>query len=370
MTEEEKIELFDAYLSNELSAEDKVDFQRLLDKNIDLKAEFEEYKSFSQEIYEGAEYGSIKGNLDQIHTGLYGEQKSSKPLILRPKFYIPLGIAASITLLVMIVNPFGKGGNGDMVANENEYHELTNTEATDEEAGEGADDTYEENIFTHEFEETDTASNSILDQELQISYKTPKGSCFMISKDGFFITSKHLVKNRKYVRIQQKDRGKAFHAEVVYRDSLLDFAILQCARKQTDKFKAIPFKFYRKKPSLGEDVFTLGYPKADIVYTKGVVSSETGFKSDSVSYEASMPSNPGNSGAPLFTAKGDLVGMVIANNSKKQSVTYILKPYYIQERLKNLKDSLNIDMSSNYTKRFARIPDMIEKYRSYIFEIH
>ena len=67
MKEEEKIALFDAYLGNELSAEDRANFELLLEKNIDLKAEFEEYKSFSQEIYEGAEYGSIKGNLDQIH---------------------------------------------------------------------------------------------------------------------------------------------------------------------------------------------------------------------------------------------------------------------------------------------------------------
>ena len=364
MSEEEKIALFDAYLNNELSEADRVDFESLLEKNVDFKAEFEEYKSVSHEIFEGAEYGQIISNLDQIHGDIYGK-KGSKPLILRPRFYIPVSIAAGLALLFTIVNPLG-GSNEDMMADNNaDYIELDNDEATEEYA-EGEDDV----SYMSPEEPMDSLADPVLEETLPIVNKTPKGSCFLISNDGFFITSKHLVKKRRYVKIQQKDREVVFNAEVIYRDSLLDFAILQCAPKQTDNFRAVPFKFYKKKPSLGEDVFTLGYPKPDIVYTTGVVSSETGYKSDSVSYEVSMPSNPGNSGAPLFTKKGDLVGMVIANNSKKQSVTYILKPYYIQERLNNLKDSLNIDMRDNYTKRFSKVPDMIDKYRSFIFEIH
>lgn len=368
MTEEEKIALFDAYLANELALEDRADFERMLETNEAFNDEFMAYSLFSSQIAEGGEYKNIRHKLEDIHGNLYGEKRQHKPLLLKPAFYIPLGIAAGIVLLITIVKPFSNVQNGDTAAHDVEYHELENNESAVEEISDGADDQHEENPFIREAIDTDSLE-SHLDKMLPIVNSTPKGSCFMISNDGFFITSKHLVEDKRIVKIQQKDRGIAFNAEVVYRDSLLDFAILRCAKKQTDDFKAVPFKVYRKKPALGEDVFTLGYPKPDIVYTEGVVSSETGFRSDSVSFEVSMPANPGNSGAPLFTANGDLVGMVIANNSKKQSVTYILKPYYIQERLDSLRDSLQIDMSTNYTKRYSRLTDMIEKYRQFIFEI-
>jgi serine protease Do len=36
---------------------------------------------------------------------------------------------------------------------------------------------------------------------------------------------------------------------------------------------------------MGERVFTLGYPRNDIVYGEGYLSARTGFNSDSLSYQ-------------------------------------------------------------------------------------
>lgn len=362
MTEEEKIALFDAYLRKEMSQEELLAFEQQLNDSEQLRTEFEAYQFFSEEIHDGEEYGAIKDKLEEIHQENFGKKKS---IFLRPQFLIPMGVAAGIALLFTVMNPGAQ--SGDTAANENaDYHELHYTE----EEGEAAEDDMAAEMDTSlEITETDTAV-SILDEILPLANKQPNGTCFLISKKGFFITSKHLVRKRRYVKLQQKDQDIAFNAEVIYRDSILDFAILKCSEQQAENFKAVPFKFYKSDPKLGDDVFTLGYPKPDIVYTKGVVSSETGFRSDSMSFQISMPSNPGNSGAPLFTRKGDLVGMVIANSSKKQSVTYILKPDYIQERISSLQSDFDIDMSRNYTKRFSKTSDLISKYRPFIFEIH
>ncbi|MBD3636072.1 MAG: trypsin-like peptidase domain-containing protein [Crocinitomicaceae bacterium] len=370
MNEEEKIALFDAYLRNELTDEDRRNFEQLLSNNQDLRAEFDDYSALAKDIYHGEEYGEIKADLQEIHRKLYPASRG-KSIFLRPRFYVPISIAASIALLFLIVNPWKMEDGKTAFEDTNEYVELTNEEEA--ESDEGADD---EGSPGEEVEDSATIEYNVdsnyskLDETLALSFKPPKGSCFMISNKGYFITSKHLVKKKKYAKIQQKDRNIAFYTEVIYRDSLLDFAILKCAEEKARDFKAVPFKFYRSQPSLGDDVFTLGYPKSDIVYTNGVVSSATGFRSDSMTYEISMPSNPGNSGAPLFTKKGDLVGMIIANNSKKQSVTYILKPVYIQERISSLKDTFNVDMSKNYSRRYSKTSDLINKYRPYIFEVH
>lgn len=376
MKEEEKIALFDAYLAKELNEADRLAFEDRLKSDVSFKDEFEAYLQFSQLIHDGKEYGEIKEDLVSIHENIFPDDNKKKAFVLRPSFLITVGIAASISLLILIANPFGSVENGDTAAEDvRDYQELTNVEGAEEaseDEGSGMEEEFEttEEDVDSTGEEDQTTSVSKLDEDLTVIDKLPKGSCFLISKNGYFITSKHLVRKRRYVKLQQKDEKVAFYGEVIYRDSILDFALLKCSEKFAQNFKSVPFKFYRSDPKLGDDVFTLGYPKSDIVYTTGVVSSERGFKSDSMSFEISMPSNPGNSGAPLFTQKGDLIGMVIANNSKKQSVTYILKPDYIQERIKNLQSKHDIDMRSNYTKRFSKKSDLIAKYRNFIFEIH
>ena len=194
----------------------------------------------------------------------------------------------------------------------------------------------------------------------------------MIAENGYFLTSKHLVKNKNVFTIQHRETGKTFESKVVYRDSLLDFAVLKCHEDVATQFEAVPFQFYGDDLSLGDEVFTLGYPKSDIVYTKGDVSSETGFRSDSNYIEISMPSNPGFSGAPLFTYEGRLAGIITANNSKKQSVTYVLKHDYILDRIDilNTRDSMGIDLRTNYSRSYSKTSSLIDKLRPYIFELH
>ena len=377
MSEEEKIALFDAFLRNEMSDSDELDFLVLVDKSDDFSVEFEEYKAQSALIKSAEEYGQIKTKLKGIHKEVH---KPKKSIFIQAKFWIPLAAAAVVAIIVMAV-PNLMGGNSDTASAENasdDINYLSNDDAVYlesevyEEASEVVDESEADSTNSEGyFHETESTEISELNEELKYSdYHTPKGSCFPISDQGYFITDKHLVHKRRYVKIQQKDLNIAFNTEVVYRDSILDFAILRCSEKNAYLIERVPFKMVKNQPSLGDNVFSLGYPKADIVYTKGDVSSENGFKSDSMTYEISMPANPGNSGAPLFTIKGDLAGFIIANNSKKQSVTYVVKPEYILSRIENLHEKFEISMKSNYSVRYNQTSTMIKKYRPFIFEVH
>jgi serine protease Do len=353
MSEKAKIELFDAYLSGEMTSAEKTAFEDSISEDAKLKEEFEAYQSTSNDIRSGEEYRQIKAKMAAIHDENFSK---SKPLILRPRVWGPLLAAAVITVLVLVIPLNNESGN--MTGNNEDFQELSNHENS-------ADTTLSDSTL----DETDSLSGPIY-KELTYIHGEPRGTCFLISNKGYFLTNKHLVRNKKYVRIQQADLDIAFNAAIVYRDSMIDLAILKCSEMNADKMKSVPFQFYRGEPTIGDEVFTLGYPKSDIVYTKGDVSSETGFQSDSMSYEISMASNKGNSGAPLFSKRGDLIGIIMANNSRKQSVTYIVKPNYIKERLANLKDSLDVDMTRNYTKRYSDRSDLIKKYRPFIFEVH
>ncbi len=371
MTTRENIALFDRFIRGEMDETETEAFEERLNHSESFKKAFESYTAFAKEIKEGSEYLAIQNELATIHADLYKKKKRKSINLLRPKFLVPIGIAASITLLLFF-NPFWNGisDQKSTVA----YEPLANhsDDYPTEEVGEMEMDLNLE--LVENVGDSDSVyhldSLVVLNDSLEITAALPNGTAFLISEDGFFLTSKHLVEGYDIIHLQHKEINSSFEAQVIYTDSLLDFAILQSSIHSALDFKAIPYELVKTSPELGDEVFTLGYSKREIVYTEGVVSSETGFESDSVYFEISLPSNAGHSGAPLFNKNGELIGIVTAQNSQKQAVTYVLKHSYIENRLQDQMDAHAIDMSTNYSKKRLNKTRRIKLYRPFIFEIH
>jgi len=362
----ENIALFDRFLTGDMDAAEKMAFEERLSHSESFKKEFDNYISFSKEIEDGAAYTHITTTLSEIHSGLYSKKKF---FLLRPTFLIPFGIAASIALIILI-NPFGIADKSNLATSS--YEPLANhSEAS---YSEGASDDYyaleeETNVNTENPTYiNDTSRNELIDSLDQIK-SLPEGTAFLMTANGYFFTSKHLVEGKEIVKLQQKQLQITFETKVVYIDSILDFAILKCSDNMEINFGRVPYRFVRHTPDLGDEVFTLGYSKKDIVYTKGVVSSETGFESDSIYFEVSLPSNAGHSGAPLFNMDGELLGIITAHHADKQAVTYILKHDNILDCVDLLADSLALTINPKYTKRIKPLSKRVKKYRTYIFEV-
>jgi S1-C subfamily serine protease len=309
-------------------------------------------------IQDGIEYGEIKKQLKALHP------KKSKFIFFKPQFYIPLA-AAAVIALIFTIGPLENNNNTASAEDSSKYQELS----TEEEASETSF-AVESELDDNQAQDSTDSFVDELSNVLELEYKEPKGTAFCISEEGYFITAKHLVHKRRYVKLQQMDLGLVFNTEVIYRDSVLDFALLRCSAENAAQLKQIPYKINKTGYNLGDDVFTLGYPKADIVYTKGAISSANGFRSDTMTFEVSMASNPGNSGAPLFSTRGELIGMIIANNSKKQSVTYVLKPELIENRLKALASEHDFKINSVSTLKNSGNTELIKKLRPFVFEVH
>jgi S1-C subfamily serine protease len=75
----------------------------------------------------------------------------------------------------------------------------------------------------------------------------------------------------------------------------------------------------------------------EIKLTDGIVSSKTGFKGDVTAYQITVPLQPGNSGGPLFSSSGAVVGIVNAKFQDGENVSYAIKANY----LRNLFDLLS-----------------------------
>lgn len=360
---EKNIDRFDAYHQHEMSAEQRLLFENDLAADSALNKQWNDYKKFIADIKLAAEYDEFSSFIHSINNKASGKNS----LIFKPKFYWPVvGIAATLAIIFTVMNPFSDLKNESTAGND--YQKLVFSEPS---ATQAESDDYSSDSAVSE-STTDSTINTASSKKLEVQSGDPAGTAFLISNEGYFITAYHVIEHAELPVLQNKDLNLTFETSVIWSDSISDMAILKCHDEMISHFNPVPYQFIRKKISLGEDVFTLGYPKKDIVYTAGVVSSETGYHSDTTTFEVSLPSNPGYSGAPLFTREGDLAGVITANNSKKQAVTYVLKHSVIQRQLKHAEtlDGIVISMASNFTKRYKKHADLIQAYRPFIFEVH
>ena len=135
-----------------------------------------------------------------------------------------------------------------------------------------------------------------------------EGSGFIVSKDGIILTNAHVVKDASTVTVKLTDR-REFRAKVLGTDPKTDIAVLKVDAHD------LPVVAIGSPTDLkvGEWVLAIGSPFGfENTVTAGVVSA----KGRSLPDDSAVPFiqtdvavNPGNSGGPLFNARGQVVGI-------------------------------------------------------------
>ncbi|MCY7356759.1 MAG: serine protease [Rudanella sp.] len=167
------------------------------------------------------------------------------------------------------------------------------------------------------------------------------GSSFLLTSDGYLVTNNHIVQGADSVYVQSQS-GEVFKARVVYTNRGYDLAILNIADDSTFRpGKTVPYGFDPRPSDLGERVFTLGYPRDEIVYGEGYLSSGTGYRNDSTSYQVAISVNPGNSGGPLLDEKGNVVGIITGKQVATEGASFAIKTDYLYRAIESIpNDSL------------------------------
>ncbi|MCA8934338.1 MAG: trypsin-like peptidase domain-containing protein, partial [Rhodospirillaceae bacterium] len=135
------------------------------------------------------------------------------------------------------------------------------------------------------------------------------GTGFCISRDGFFLTNEHVIRDGRRL-IARNNRMEAA-LRVAFADPVNDLALLQA-----DRAAGEPTAFRESlRLDPGEDVVTVGYPLSGLLgsnaqVTTGTISALTGTANDSRVLQFTAPVQTGNSGGPLFDAYGLVVGIV------------------------------------------------------------
>lgn len=160
------------------------------------------------------------------------------------------------------------------------------------------------------------------------------GTCFAISRSGYMITNYHVIAGADSIYIQN-NKGEAFKAVSIFEDVSSDLAVLRIA-DSSFRSPALPYSLKLNPVRLGEEVFSMGYPRDEIVYGKGYISAQTGFNGDTLAYQVSIPVNPGNSGAPLLDAQGEVIGIITGKQSTSDGIAFAVKSGHLKRLLDEL----------------------------------
>ena len=197
------------------------------------------------------------------------------------------------------------------------------------------------------------------------------GTGFALTSEGYIVTSFHVIQGADSLLLEGNGRQR-YHAETVFSDVKHDLAILRVTDKSFAGFGRLPYAIKSGQADLGERVFTLGYPREDVVYGEGALSARSGFEGDTAFYQVSIPVNPGNSGGPLLDERGNLIGVVSGRQNDVQSAAFATKSSYLVRLVDSLaaaKPTAPYHLPHYGQLAYTTRPQQLKKLQNYVFVV-
>jgi S1-C subfamily serine protease len=155
------------------------------------------------------------------------------------------------------------------------------------------------------------------------------GSGVVIRPDGLMLTNDHVLENRRTFDVRLGD-GRSFKARLLGRDEVGDLAVLKIDVPEGESLPHLPLGD-SDAVRVGDEVVAVGFPYGiGPSVSAGVVSglnreflSPKGKRVLTRLIQFDAAANPGNSGGPLVTMEGEVVGIVTAILSPNGAGTFI-----------------------------------------------
>jgi serine protease Do len=179
------------------------------------------------------------------------------------------------------------------------------------------------------------------------------GTGFLIDGKGYLVTNAHVVKNSTLVHVQNK--FGEYTARIIQFDKQADLALLKIEDTSFRTYSSLPYSINKIGAELGEELFTLGYPRDEIVYNKGYMSAKTGFQGDTLACQITIAANPGNSGTPVLNNDGEVIGIVSSSQQNAQGVVFAVRSKNIFRAIDAMKSDSTL-LKSDSSLSHLRLP--------------
>jgi S1-C subfamily serine protease len=361
MSENQLLDVIERYLNGEMTIEELKKFELLRKESVDVDNKVVEHQFFTNLLKQYGERVELENRLNAIHAEIdvhtLKEELTTHPVWIVQMWrhhHSKISVAVSVAMFAFLgVLAF----TGKFDDNNSKIIELKSANAK----------------LNQRIGNINKSINDIkAGKHVVINDRASStGTGFALTADGLIATNYHVIQGADSIYIENT-AGREFKAKILYTEPQHDIAIL---RVTDDSFNLspIPYTFKKSESNYAEDISTFGYPDGAPAYNKGYLSAKTGLNGDSVHYQISIPTNPGNSGSPLWDSKGNIIGITDAKQAQYEGTHFAVKSRYLLDAIHNIPaDSLNgKPVILNKKNSLTGLPDVqqTQKMKKYTFMV-
>jgi len=365
------IDAVERFANGEMSAQEKTYFEDLRKNNPELDQAVVEYLFFMNEIQKHSKAKNFKNSLHEVESKLLNEgfltkgsmAGKAKVLQLWGKYKRTIAVAASIAGLVSIFI-------ASVVSSVSNNGSDTNLKPLVEKLNSQESKTRQLETKLNKLEAGTTASKTPVKPRLDARFRA---TGFLIdASNNYIVTNAHVVSQVQNNLIIENNKGDQFTATPVYVNKEMDIAIIKVTDSNFKKLPVLPYNIKKSSADLGETVFMLGFPKAEVVYGEGYISAHSGYNMDSLFCQLSTAANEGNSGSPVINRSGDLVGVINSMEKNADGVVFASKANNITKAIaeaKKITGNEDINFKGSNALRGLDRVSQVKKLQDYVFMV-
>src|SRR6185312_4692000 len=363
MDENLLLDAIERYRNGQMDDEEKLFFEELRKNNAEIDQLAAEHTFFLSELEKMAGQKAFTHNLNEVESKLINEgfisgangKRKARVIYLWNRYRRTITVAAAIAGVIS----FGTATTISQYSESKKVNVIT--PLVDNKL----------NQFEHKLNQIEHKLNDATVAATKPKFEANfRATGFLLDGSGYIITNAHVVQNAKNLIVENK-KGDQFYANPIYSNTVTDLAILKITDTSFKKVSGLPYTFPKTSAELAEPIFTLGYPREEVVYGEGYLSAKSGYYGDTASYQISISVNPGNSGGPVIDKDGEVIGIISSKETNADGVVFAIKSKNIYTALKEIKKDKDITIklpTVNSLKDLDRVKQ-IKKLEDFVFKV-